>query len=292
MSKLKLLQTTGQDERNMSPLVSPSWLNQRLADERIVILDASIDFQIPSETEKDTVHTIPNARRFDYDKVFCDLSATLPHMMPNEEHFNSQSQALGINNDSIIVVYDNSGTFASPRAWWMLKAMGHQEVYVLDGGLTEWKMCGLPLAMEYSQPKITGNFSGKLNQHYFVDADYVLQQIDNETSQTIDARSKARFNAQVAEPRAGIRSGHIPNSACLPFAELMIEHKMKCINELEPILKQVLKSERSEYLFSCGSGVTACIVLLAAYVCGYEHLAVYDGSWTEWGQNEALPISQ
>jgi len=118
----------------MSPLVSPQWLAQKLGDPRTVILDCSIEFQIPSETEKDTLHNIPGARRFDYDGEFCDLQSPLPHMMPSEDRFNQLAQSIGLNHDSIVVVYDNNGTFASPRAWWMLKAMGHASVYVLDGG--------------------------------------------------------------------------------------------------------------------------------------------------------------
>lgn len=126
-----------------SPLVTAQWLQQHLHDPNLVILDSSIEFQIPTESEKDWVNKIPNAQRFDYDKVFCDPDSPLPHMMPSEERFNTLARELGINQDSFIVVYDNSGTFASPRAWWMFKAMGHHKVYILNGGLTEWKSSGL-----------------------------------------------------------------------------------------------------------------------------------------------------
>ncbi|TLE21064.1 3-mercaptopyruvate sulfurtransferase [Vibrio cholerae] len=273
-----------------SPLVTAQWLQQHLHDPNLVILDSSIEFQIPTESEKDWVNKIPNAQRFDYDKVFCDPDSPLPHMMPSEEHFNTLARELGINQDSFIVVYDNSGTFASPRAWWMFKAMGHHKVYILNGGLTEWKAQGYNVTQNYREPIPKGNLDGKLNPQAFVDASYVLKQIDNPHSQTIDARGLARFFGEVPEPRPGVRSGHIPGSSCLPFAELITGHKLKEQAELRPLLTHMLPETAQEFLFSCGSGVTACIVLLAAYVCGYKNLSVYDGSWTEWGQRQDLPI--
>ncbi len=275
----------------MNPLVTPEWVWARKEDPKLVILDASINFQIPGEVEKDTQNIIPNSVQFDYDAVFCDPNSALPHMMPTQDRFNQKAQALGINNDSIIVVYDNSGTFASPRAWWMLRAMGHNDVFILDGGLTEWKLCQLPLAQEYAEVDQHGNFSGQLDPTFFISLATVLSKIDDDSSLTVDARSMARFKGEVAEPRAGVRSGHIPNSACLPFATLIEKHKMKTTEELSDIIKQQNYSEQKEhFIFSCGSGVTACIVLLAHYLCGFQSLSVYDGSWTEWGQGTTLPI--
>jgi thiosulfate/3-mercaptopyruvate sulfurtransferase len=278
----------------MNPLVSPQWLQNRLTDPSVVILDASIEFQIPGEQEKDTRNVIPGARRFDYDNDFCDQESQLPHMMPSAEHFNHRAQALGLNNDSTIVVYDNTGTFASPRAWWMLRAMGHQNVVILDGGLTAWKSNGYPVETHYQFAATPGNFCGHLNQLAFVDANDVLNRIDNQDSLTIDARGRARFHAEVAEPRPGIRSGHIPNSICIPFIELMDHHRLKSPDQLKPYFDAWLPHPPSEFIFSCGSGVTACIVLVAAVLAGLPEarMSVYDGSWTEWGQSNTLPIER
>ncbi|SHO59361.1 sulfurtransferase [Vibrio quintilis] len=270
----------------MSPIVSCSWLYQNRFDPRLVILDTSIEFQIPTAPEQDKTNIIAGARRFDYDNVFCDPDNPLPHMMPDEARFNQQARALGLNQDSLIVVYDNCGTYASPRAWWMLRAMGHQEVYILDGGLTGWKNQDMPLTQAYQTPEAPGDFAGRLQEKYFVSADYVLQQISDRASQTLDARSFERFSGQVPEPREGLRSGHIPGAANFPFVQVMDQHCFKSAEALKPIVSSALSDQVSEYIFSCGSGVTACIILLAAYICGYENLSVYDGSWTEWGQSQ------
>ncbi|MFC5080048.1 3-mercaptopyruvate sulfurtransferase [Vibrio thalassae] len=274
------------------PLVTPTWLKQQLdANKDIIILDASIEFQIPLEPEKDKDGVIPKAQRFDYDTVFCDPDSSLPHMMPTEARFNTLASTLGITQESTIVVYDNSGTYASPRAWWMLKAMGISNVYVLSGGLPAWKAAGYECIDHYTS-HVPSSASLLLDPHFFLSAEQVLSHSVKHNAHIVDARSLARFKGEVKEPRQGVRSGHIPHSVCLPFAELIDSGTMKPFEDLAPLFSAISASKREHLVFSCGSGVTACILALGAYICGYHNLSVYDGSWTEWGQRVDLPIEK
>ncbi len=276
----------------MSALISVDELQSIIGHNNVKCLDASIAFQIPSETTKIQDCWIPGTLRFDYDNVFCQPDSPLPHMMPTENDFNEKAQQLGLNHDDILVVYDNSGTLASPRAWWMLKAMGHKKVYVLNGGLPAWIAAGLPTQSSITESQSTGDFCGKLDPTAFVDAQTVLSHVDNISANIVDARAKPRFLGQVAEPRKGLRSGHIPHSCCQPFQELISNGKIKDNSELKPFFDALNLKQTKPTIFSCGSGVTACILLLAAYQLGIEKLSVYDGSWTEWGSNDAFPIEK
>ncbi|PFG57858.1 thiosulfate/3-mercaptopyruvate sulfurtransferase [Vibrio sp. ES.051] len=275
----------------MQALIEVTELCALLDQPNIKLLDASIDFNIPSERKKITNKWIPGSLRFDYDNDFCLPNTILPHMMPTEEGFNTSAQNLGLNNEDLIIVYDNSGTLASPRAWWMFKAMGHDNVKVLNGGLPAWIDAGLPIEETLSTAKQLGNFSGKFNQHAFLDAQTVYKHSKNQSAIIVDARSKARFYGEIPEPRKGLRSGHIPHSACLPFQALLDNGFIKPDSQLKQTFSEVTLYNDELIIFSCGSGITACILLLVAYQLGLHNLSVYDGSWTEWGADHALPIT-
>jgi len=274
-------------------LISPEQLSQIIHLPELIVLDASIPpiagMSTPQHCWPEVI--INNARRFDINKQFSDLSNPLPHTMPSEQQFNKQAQLLGINNNAQIVVYDHFGLFSSARAWWMFKAMGHHNVAVLNGGLPAWIKAGFATvnatdSMKYEQ----GNFNGTYNQHYFCNAEQVLLMLEQESSQVLDARSPARFFGKEAEPRAGVRSGHMPNAKNLHYKSIQQEGCLVSKELLQQCFEQ-LNIENKSLVMSCGSGVTACVLALAADILGYKNSQVYDGSWSEWGADPQLPIT-
>lgn len=273
-----------------SPLVSVEWLAAHLKDPDLVILEASLPKPKSKPPAEETRVKIPNARIFEIEKNFSDPNTHLPHMMPTPEAFTDEAQKLGINQNSVIVVYDNLGVYSSPRAWWMFRTMGHGEVYVLDGGLPEWQKAGMETEpYNESHHFYRGDFVAHYKSGLIKDYRDVSAALNDNNQVVMDARSEDRFFGRVPEPREGLRLGHMPNAVNIPFDSIQHDTKMMSEGELKKIFDPVA-SEDQQLIFSCGSGVTACVLALGATLAGYKNISVYDGSWSEWGLPSDLPV--
>ena len=276
-----------------SDLVSVSWLASNIGHSSLLLLDASWFMPMLKRDGKAEWRekTIPGAQYFDFDTTICDQNSQLPHMMPTTSLFERSVRALGVNQNSAIVVFDRLGIFSSPRVWWMFKSMGFNNIAVLDGGLNSWIDAGFDTAEgKVNDIGKLGNFDAQYQANLICDSSAVLTAIDNELYQILDARAEDRFLGQVPEPRADLRSGHMPNANNLPFTMLIENGKMRDIEQLSALYRMRLDKQQ-QAIFSCGSGVTACVLALGATLCGYQNLSVYDGSWTEWGANEQFPVT-
>lgn len=270
-------------------LVSVHWLAENFNAENLVILDASIKLVTSVQHGAQEVPVyIPGALRFDIDHEMSDKKTSLPHMMPSPEVFTEKAQQLGINQDSAIVAYDRVGLYSSPRAWCMFRAMGHDQVAVLDGGLPAWIEAGYETVPTLSTPSRRGDFISQPQGEWFVDSRYVLHALTDPTLSVIDARSEGRFKGLEPEPRSGLRGGHMPNAVNIPFTSVLENGKIASKSKLQSIFE---KYRNKKMVFSCGSGVTACVVALAAEQAGHKNLSIYDGSWSEWGlPTSGLPV--
>lgn len=273
-----------------TPIVSVDWLSKNMDEPDLIILDATIQKVGAVNSDENENHLgISGARFFDIKKKFSNKNTDLPNMLPDAEAFSSACQELGINKQSKIVVYDHLGVYSSPRVWWMFHAMGHTQIAVLDGGLPEWIRAGNSLGELSDDYSPFGNFEANYQEELVINAGQVLENLQNPIAEIFDARSAGRFNATAPEPRAGLRGGHIPGSFSLPYGQVLREGKFKSPEEIHEIFRSY-DLNNSKLIFSCGSGITASIILLAAELAGYKNGAVYDGSWSEWGDGDSYPV--
>ena len=263
------------------PLVSVKWLQENLDASNLVILDATMN-KVTDNNSGPTTIQIPNARFFAIKNIFSDTSNPFPNAVPSEDHFTRETQKLGINKDSAIVVYDDNGIYSSARVWWLFRAFSHDNVAVLDGGMPEWLKWNYITEPKQNHKSQTGDFIAKFNPEYFKFFEDIKAGKDDKDTLILDARSSDRFYGRVTEPREGLRSGNIPNSRSLPYTELINENKLKDKNEMISIFNK-FDTSKKELIFSCGSGITACILALGAELAGLKEISVYDGSWTEYG---------
>lgn len=269
-------------------LVSVSWLKENINNPNMVVLDASIPVVTEnSKTAKET--NITGARFMDLKNIFSDVEANLPNTMPSPKQFEVACRNLGINENSIIITYDTKGIYSSPRAWFLFKTMGHAAIAVLDGGLPEWMKDGGSCSLAYAQNYPLGNFKSNFDPKRLKNASSILDNIRSGKYLVIDARSEDRFLGKVPEPRTHLKRGHIPKSINLPFSKLIKDGKFLTQQELKTTFKDAFVGDYP-LLFSCGSGITACILLFAANLVLENELFLYDGSWSEWGEGDEYPV--
>ncbi|MDQ4134608.1 MAG: 3-mercaptopyruvate sulfurtransferase [Pseudomonadota bacterium] len=274
------------------PFVTPEWLHQRLDAPDIVVVDGS--WYLPTmnrdpEAEYRTAH-IPGAVRFDIDSVK-DAASPLPHMLPSPEDFAAAVGAMGIGDGMKIVVYDGAGLASAPRVWWTFRVFGARDVAILEGGFPAWQKAGFPVEEGEPRPRARRTFTTRFNHGAVADLTDVRRALETGSAQVLDARPGDRFRGEAPEIRPGVRSGHMPGSLNLPSSELIERGRLKDPEALLAALDRAGVDLSRPVITSCGSGVTAAILALALETLGRPAKALYDGSWTEWGSREDLPLA-
>ncbi len=278
----------------MQPLVSTQWLAENLGRSDLVVFDATM--YLPNEPEDGRSEYlrahIPGARFFDIDAI-ADEQTELPHMLPTPGSFARLIGALGVGNRSAVVFYDQKGLSSAARGWWMMGVFGHDNAAVLDGGLPKWRAEGRPIEAGEPKPATPEPFVPNYRAQRVRGIGDLLANLQQETELVLDARAAARFKGTAPEPRPGMRSGHIPGAASLPYSELLnADFTFRAPEALCQRFAAAGADGSRAVVTSCGSGVSAAILTLGLVLAGLPQGALYDGSWTEWGGRPDTPIER
>ncbi len=271
----------------LKKIVSAEWLHEHLDNPNLIILDASLTNNATGKEFEKFDKTIPNARFFDLKNTFLDQTSAFPNTIPTPTMFEMECRKLGIHKDAEIVVFDTNGVYSSPRVWWLFNVMGHKKIAVLNGGLPEWIAKGFRTEKTHLTLFETGTFQANLDHSLVIKFEHVLKNTEEKTFTIVDARSASRFNGTGEEPRKHLKSGHIKNSINIPYQDVLHNGSYKSEQELYALFDEKCTPEET-LVFSCGSGMTACIIMLACTIGYKRHLKVYDGSWTEWAERNNL----
>jgi len=272
-------------------LVTTAWLADRLGAPDVVAVDGS--FYLPAQKRNGHAEYlaghIPGAVFFDIDGI-ADKSSKLPHMLPSEAEFAAAVGALGIGDGDTIVVYDGAGLGGAPRVWWTFRVFGAAKAFILDGGFPQWIVEGRPVGSGAVQrPK--RSFTARLNRAAVAALADVRTALDMGDAQVVDARPANRFLGEAPEPRPGVKSGHMPGALNLPSTTLIEDGRLIAPERIARLFAAAGVDVNKPVITSCGSGVTAATLWLALDAIGKEPKALYDGSWSEWGSRDDLPIA-